>query len=68
MAIVFPEWAAGLFFTVIGEKPPQADEDLAYRSALAFESYAGRMHKLSDLLEESVTASSGALPPKIGGQ
>ncbi|MGW2299454.1 WXG100-like domain-containing protein, partial [Streptomyces violaceorubidus] len=52
----------------IGEKPPQANEDLAYRSALAFKSYAGRMHKLSDLLEESVTASSGALPPKIGGQ
>ncbi|MGW0812776.1 WXG100-like domain-containing protein [Streptomyces viridiviolaceus] len=65
MAIVVPEWANVLFFVIIGERMPQADEDLAYRSHEAFKDFSGQLHKLSELLEESIRASGGALPPEI---
>ncbi|MGW4550334.1 WXG100-like domain-containing protein, partial [Streptomyces violaceorubidus] len=68
MAIEVPNWANVLLFMVIGERMPQANEDLAYRSHLAFKDFSARLHKLSGLLEESITASSGALPPQIGKQ
>ncbi|WP_153183054.1 hypothetical protein, partial [Streptomyces sp. E5N91] len=65
MAIVVPEWANVLFFIIIGERMPQADEDLAFRSHEAFRDFSGQLYRLSGLLEESVRASGGALPPEV---
>ncbi|MER7539023.1 hypothetical protein ABTX77_30195 [Streptomyces sp. NPDC097704] len=65
MAIVVPEWANVLFFIIMGGRMPQADEDLAYRSHESFKEFSGNLYKLSELLEESIKASSGALPPEI---
>ncbi|MGW0103499.1 WXG100-like domain-containing protein, partial [Nocardia sp. NPDC003354] len=65
MAIVVPDWASWLFFIIIGERFMQANEDLAYQSHEAFKDFAARVERLSDLLEESINASSGALPPEV---
>ncbi|MGW3496387.1 WXG100-like domain-containing protein [Streptomyces sp. NPDC001020] len=63
MAIAVPKWLDDLFFALMGERMPQANEDLAYLSHEAFKSFANKLRKLAELIIESVGAAGQVLPP-----
>lgn len=68
MAIVVPKWLDDLFFALMGERMPQANEDLAYLSHEAFKSFSNRLRRLADLINESIHSAGRVLPPQIAQQ
>ncbi|MFD3944797.1 hypothetical protein [Streptomyces sp. NPDC058579] len=55
-----------LLFGLVGERLPQADEDKAYQSRLAYERMARSFRELSDVIEGSVVGVGRSLPPQVG--
>lgn len=65
MAIVVPAWLNDLFFALMGERMPQANEDLAYVSHEAFSSFSNKLRRLADLVGESIGSAGQVLPPQV---
>ncbi|MFE4453468.1 hypothetical protein [Streptomyces sp. NPDC056796] len=62
MAILVPNWLNDLFFALMGERLPQADEDMAYMSHQAFKRFSDRLRELGQLLTESIGYAAKVLP------
>ncbi|MEU3919049.1 hypothetical protein [Streptomyces sp. NPDC029004] len=66
--IEFSEEVSTMLFVLLGERPLQADSDLAYGSRLPFQDYGDRLRDLSDKIRDSLSSVQGALPPQVAEQ
>ncbi|MFF4761240.1 hypothetical protein [Streptomyces sp. NPDC001292] len=64
MAILVPKWLNDLFYALMGERLPQANEDLAYMSHEAFKRFANKLRQLGILLNDSIRYAAKVLPQK----
>ncbi|MFF4792916.1 hypothetical protein ACFY2M_24790 [Streptomyces sp. NPDC001276] len=64
MAILVPKWLNDLFYALMGERLPQANEDLAYMSHEAFKRFANKLRQLGVLLNDSIRYAAKVLPQK----
>ncbi|MFB7054887.1 hypothetical protein ACFCXT_17430 [Streptomyces vinaceus] len=66
MAIIASTAVNNLLFGLTGSRLPQADEDKAYQSRVAYQRMARQLRELSDLIEGSVVGVGRSLPPQVG--
>ncbi|WP_405804152.1 hypothetical protein OG729_03290 [Streptomyces sp. NBC_00210] len=66
--IEFSDEVRDMLFVLLGDRPLQANSDLAYGSSVPFLDFADRLMDLRDRITDSVSSVQGALPPQVAEQ
>ncbi|MGI5404617.1 hypothetical protein ACQEVG_35200 [Streptomyces sp. CA-135486] len=66
--IEFSDEVRDMLFVLLGDRPLQANSDLAYGSSVPFLDFADRLMDLRNRITDSVSSVQGALPPQVAEQ